>query len=152
MNATTMIIHGTRILTGVVFVLTGLNGFLNFMPMPEGPERAAAFLGALAQTGYFFPMLKVFELLAGVLLLCNRLVPLAATLLAPIVISIFAYHVFLAPGSMLILAGVLAVCEFIMAFGYRRYFAPLFVAKARVGESPVTAGRTTERSQAGAKA
>ena len=54
-----------RVFLGLAFVVFGLNGFLQFIPMPAPPEKAGAFLGALAATGYMFPLIKGTELFAG---------------------------------------------------------------------------------------
>ena len=68
-----------RFLMGLMFVVFGLNGFLRFIPEPKTamPEKAAAFAGALMQTGYMMPLVMGVMLLVGVLLLINRFVPLA---------------------------------------------------------------------------
>jgi uncharacterized membrane protein YphA (DoxX/SURF4 family) len=89
-----------RILLGLIFFVFGLNGFLHFIPMPPMPEEAGALMGALAATGYFFPVLKITEIVSGALLLSGLFVPLALILLAPIVVQIFLFHAVLAPGSM----------------------------------------------------
>ena len=47
--------------------------------MPPPPERAAGFLGALAATGYMFPLIKGTEVIAGALLLANRNVRIYTT-------------------------------------------------------------------------
>src|SRR5437899_10985925 len=83
-------ITAARIVLGLVFFVFGLNGFFHFMPQQPMPAAAGAFGGALAQAGYFFPLLKPTETLAGVALLSNRFVPLALTVLAPIVVNITA--------------------------------------------------------------
>ena len=57
--------HLARILLGLPFFVGGLNGFLEFAPMPELTEPAAAFMGALVQTGYLLPLVKAIELLTG---------------------------------------------------------------------------------------
>jgi len=90
-----------RILMGLMFVVFGSNGFLNFIPPPKAPlpEGAAAFAGALAQTGYMMPLVMGTQLLGGILLLLNRFVPLALVLLAPLLVGIVAFHIFLAPSS-----------------------------------------------------
>ncbi|MCB0365045.1 MAG: hypothetical protein H6624_11755 [Bdellovibrionaceae bacterium] len=84
-----------RILFGLMLVTFGLNGFLQFMPMPTPPPEGAAYLGALAGTGYFFPVLKATEVLVGAALLSNRFVALALVVMAPVSIHILLYHIFL---------------------------------------------------------
>ena len=115
-----------RYLLGTTFFVFGLNGFLNFIPPPaEGiPAAAAAFGGALAQTGYMFPLIKGTEVLAGALLLANRWVSLALVLLAPIVINIIAFHAFLAPGLGIPVALLVLGC--FLAWTRRATFASLF--------------------------
>ena len=43
------------------------------------------------------PLIKGTEVVAGLLLLSGRVVPFALTLLAPVVVNIVAFHLFLAP-------------------------------------------------------
>lgn len=99
MKIATMIV---RYLMGLIFFVFGLNGFLNFLPQPEMSGAAGAFMGGLAGTGYFFPMLKLFEVVAGILLLVGRFVPLALAILGPITLNIFLFHAALAPEGLMI--------------------------------------------------
>jgi hypothetical protein len=117
-----------RLFLGLVFTVFGLNFFLHFLPMPPAPPRAAAFFGALLASGYLFPLLKTIEVAAGLLLLRNRFVPLALTLLAPIVVNIVAFHLVLAPGGLLVPLVVLAA-ELYLAWSYRAAFAPMLQAR-----------------------
>ncbi len=106
-----------RYLLGLIFFVFGLNGFLNFLPPPEVPEGAAqAFMGGLAGTGYFFPLLKITEVVGGAMLLAGMYVPLALLLLAPVVVNIAAYHIFLdAAPQGLVIAILLVICEILVA-------------------------------------
>lgn len=85
---------------GLIFFVFGLNGFLNFIPQPaEVPEKAASFVGAMVATGYFLPVLKTVETLSGLLLLIRKFSALALVLLAPIVVQILLFHLFLEPAA-----------------------------------------------------
>lgn len=106
---------GARLIMGLIFVVFGLNGFFHFIPMPPMPEAAGKFMGALGATGYFFPFLKVCEIVAGLFLVIGAFVPLALIILAPIIINIVLFHAFLAPGGML-LPIVLVILEAYLAF------------------------------------
>src|SRR3954468_3764359 len=117
-----------RVLLGAIFVVFGLNGFFHFLPQPPAPPRAMAFGGALAASGYFFPLLKATEVVAGALLLLG-FVPIALTLLAPIIVNIVAFHVFLAPGNYA-LVGLVLAAEIYLAVAHRAAFAPLFARAA----------------------
>ena len=118
-----------RVLLGLGFFVFGLNGFLNFIPPPSAPppEGAMSFAIALAQTGYMFPLIKGTETLAGLLLLTRRCVPLALILLAPVLVNIIAFHVFLAPSGSAI-AFALVGLELFVAWSYRRSFRTLFAS------------------------
>ncbi|HEX6271592.1 MAG TPA: DoxX family protein [Polyangiaceae bacterium] len=132
-----------RLTLGLVFTVFGLNGFLHFLPQPPAAPEAAAFGGALAATGYMFPLIKGTELVAGLLLLAGRAVPFALTLLAPIVVNIVAFHLFLDPAGSALGLATLALGLY-LAWTERAVFAPLFASRAR-------AARTT-RAPAGGHA
>lgn len=118
-----------RVLLGLIFVVFGLNGFLNFInmgPMPTG--LAGQFVGALALSHYFW-VVSALQVIGGALLLMNRYVPLGLVLLGPVIVNIVLYHVFLNPSGAL-MAGVVVVLWLIVFYGHRRYFTPLFVQRA----------------------
>ncbi|MCA9673921.1 MAG: DoxX family protein, partial [Myxococcales bacterium] len=127
-----------RYVLGLIFFVFGLNGFLHFIPQPPPEGAAATFMGGLAATGYFFPLLKGTEVVAGALLLSNRLVPLALTVLAPIVVNIVAFHVALAPAA-LPMAILVLVLEIGLAWAYRDVFAPILRSQAAPASAPARA-------------
>ena len=120
---------GARLLLGLIFTVFGLNGFLNFLPPPEVNEGAGAFLGALAATGYMFPLIKATEVVGGVLLLANRCVPFALTILAPVVVNIALFHIVLDTAGLPVALAVL-VLEIFLAWGYRDSFKGVLASKA----------------------
>ncbi len=89
-----------RILLGLIFTVFGLNGFFNFIPVPEMQPAAGEFVGALVASGYMMTWVKATEFVCGLLLLSGRFVPLALVVLAPIVLNIFALHLFLDPAGL----------------------------------------------------
>jgi len=120
-----------RIMMGLIFFVFGLNGFLHFIPQPkEMPEVAGEFFGALMKTGYFLPLMFGTQLLAGVLLLLNRFVPLALALIAPVVVNIFLFHLFVVPSGRVLACVVLAL-ELYLAWAYRKAFCPMLAARAK---------------------
>ena len=122
-----------RVSLGLIFFIAGLDGFIDVLPHPSRPlpERALLFAGALLKSGYFLPTLKGTELIAGALLLSNRLVPLAVAIIAPVVVSIFAFHLFLAPDG-LALAVILVALEAYLAwiYSHRRALAEVSAASS----------------------
>ena len=107
-----------RLLLGLVFVLFGLNGFFDFIPLEAPAGEAGAFLGALGASGYMLPLIKIVEIVAGALLLTNRHVTLATLMLAPIVVNILAFHIFL-DNSGMVMAGVVSALEGYMLYENR---------------------------------
>lgn len=117
-----------RYLLGLIFVVFGLNFWLHFLPAPAFGQRAMAFFGALMDSGYLMQVDKLFELAAGLLLLLGLYVPLALVLLAPIVLNIVLFHVFLAPEALPIAIVVLAL-ELFLAWSYRDAFSGVLRAR-----------------------
>jgi uncharacterized membrane protein YphA (DoxX/SURF4 family) len=116
-----------RILLGLVFFVFGLNGFLHFMPNPPPTPAAGAFFGALIQTGYMFTLIFGSQVLGGALLLLGVAVPFALVILAPDIVNIVCFHIFLSPVPMqLVIALVVVALELFLAWRYREAFAPLF--------------------------
>jgi uncharacterized membrane protein YphA (DoxX/SURF4 family) len=137
MNAISRLVpSATRLLLGLVFFVFGLNGFLQFIPPPAAPDKAVAFLGALAATGYMFPLIKSVEVIGGALLLSNRFVPLALALVAPNVVNIVLFHAVLAPGGLAVALFVLAL-ELFTAWSYRDAFAPMLRTRTAATASAV---------------
>lgn len=115
-----------RLLLGLIFVVFGLNGFLNFLnmgPMPEG--LAGQFIGALMLSHYFW-VVAALQVIGGALLLVNRFVPLGLVLLGPVIVNIVLYHVFLNTSGM-VPAIVVTILWLIVFYGHRQYFAGIFV-------------------------
>jgi uncharacterized membrane protein YphA (DoxX/SURF4 family) len=118
-----------RVLMGLIFCVTGLNGFLNFLPQMAMLEPAVNFFGAMVKTGYLIQLIMGTQLIVGLLLVTNRFVPLALALIAPIVINIVAFHLFLAPSG-LPLAVVVLVLEVCLVWAYRKAYRPMLAMRA----------------------
>src|SRR5258708_40308945 len=79
-----------RYLAGAIFLVFGLNGFLNFIPMPPPGGIAGQFMGALYASHYLWVIFG-FQVIAAVLLLVNRYVPFAVGVLAPVILHILCF-------------------------------------------------------------
>jgi putative oxidoreductase len=86
-------------LAGVIFLVFGLNGFLHFIPLPAPDGVAGQFMGALFVSRYLAVILAV-QIIAAILLLVNRFVPLALAVLAPVIVNILCFHVFMNPSGL----------------------------------------------------
>lgn len=119
---------GARLLLGLLFLVFGLNGFFNFLPQPEMPAAAGALAGAFAQAGYMWPLIKGTEVLSGLLLLSGFFVPLALLFLAPVVVNILLFHIFLEQGN-LGLPLVILVLGLFVAWSRRESFRGVLAAR-----------------------
>lgn len=117
-----------RYLLALIFVLFGLNGFLNFIhqPPPTNPLEMQFFIavGASHFGAFFFAV----QLIGGLLLLSGYFVPLALTLLAAELYNILAFHLTFAPAGIppALVASVLWVLVFLQ---YRTSFKGILAAK-----------------------
>ena len=111
-----------RIILGLIFTVFSINFFVPFLPMPEPTPEAGAFLGALMDSGYMFYFIKIVELVGGVMLLIGICIPFALLLLAPIVVNIFLFHIFLDPAGFL-MGLFIFLLEFYLLYHYRSVFS-----------------------------
>jgi len=89
----------SRLLLGLVFTVFGLNGFLNLFSTGPVPPLAGQFLGALVQS-HFISAVLVVEIFGGLMLLANRMTPLALTMLGPVIFNIVLFHITMAPAGL----------------------------------------------------
>lgn len=114
-------------LAGVIFLVFGLNGFLHFIPFPPPSGVAGQFMGALFVSHYLM-VIFAFQVIAGVLLLVNRYVPLAVAVLAPVIVNILCFHALMAPSG-LPLAAFIAVLWTLVFVDVRPAFSGLFQSR-----------------------
>jgi putative oxidoreductase len=110
----------SRYLLGFIFLTFGLNGFLSFIPMPPPTGVAAQFFGALF-VSRFYVVIFLLQIVPAVLLLANRYVPLALTILGAVIVNILCFHIFMAPSG-LPLAVAVTVLWFLTAWKVRSAF------------------------------
>ncbi len=118
-----------RIFLGSIFVIAVL--FRTFLPAVSSgmyfPPDAQAWLDVMAATGYLQALLYATEFLTGTALIMNIFVPLALTVLAPIMVNITLFHILLdgrwprIAQVILMLGGYL-----LLVYNHRRAFIPLF--------------------------
>jgi hypothetical protein len=119
-----------RVLLGLVFLGFGLNGLLHLFPLPPAQGAAAVFINGLLASRYFFPLLFVIYVVTGTALLIGRFVPLALTVLAPVIVNVAVMHLFV-PSSLaeIGLAALVTVLAIFLAWCYRAAFRPLLRAR-----------------------
>ena len=117
-----------RYLLGLLFVVFGLNGFLNFIHQPPPPNPLALQFFIAISASHFAEFFFAIQVVGGLLLLSGYFVPLALTLLAAEIYNILAFHLTLAPSTIppALVASVLWVLVFVQ---YRASFKGIFAAK-----------------------
>ena len=119
-----------RILLGLMFLIFGLNGFLNFLHMPMPPGPAGQYMGVLFLSHYLH-VVFLLEVIGGVLLLSGQFIPLGLVLLGPVLVNILLFHTFLFPSGFPP-ALFTTVLWFIVFYGVRKAFAGIFAQKVPV--------------------
>ena len=122
-----------RYLLGFLFTVIGLNGFFHFLPMPPPANPLALQYLTVVTASHYMVLIFLLQLIAGLLLLANRFVPLALTLLAAVLFNILLYHITMDPKG--IGLGVFAAILWLLTFSaYRTHFRPILSSK----HQPVT--------------
>ena len=128
---------GMKILTNIsrfllcfIFLVFGLNGFLHFIPMPPPSGVAGQFLGSMFVTKYLLFVFAI-QLIGGVLLLINRYVPIALTILGPVIVNILLFHSLMNPNG-LGLALFVTILWGVVFASVRSAFAGIFQARVEI--------------------
>jgi putative oxidoreductase len=116
-----------RLLFGLIFVVFGLNGFLNFLSIGKCQQDWRDNSSAHSYCPYYW-VVAGLQVIGGALLLVNRFVPLALVLLGPVIVDIILYHVFLQPAG-IALALLVAILWLILFYWHRQYFSGIFLQR-----------------------
>jgi putative oxidoreductase len=111
----------SRFLLALIFTVLGLNGFLHFIQ------------GAMSISNYLL-VIFALQLISGVLLFVNRYVPLALTILSPIMMNVLLYGALINPAGFGF-ALFVALLWIVVLVSVRSAFAGIF--EARVETQPV---------------
>ncbi len=118
------------ILLGLLFIMSSVVVLFHLIPPDKIPKpatpEAAMFMGALGPTGYM-TMVKVFELLGGILVAIPRTRNFGLLVLGPIIVNILAFHAFITKGEGLFspLIIVIVVLALYLLWAGRKNFAAL---------------------------
>jgi len=111
-----------RTLMGLLFLFASITYFFNLITPPPMTGPIKTFNEGLAASGYFFTLLKITELVCGLLLVTGYFVPLAMVILSPIIVNILMVHTFL-DRTGLPVAVFLVLANIFLAWYYRERFA-----------------------------
>lgn len=117
-----------RVLLGLVFTIFGLNGFFHFIPQPPPPSPTAVQYMTVLTVSHYFYLVFAVQVIAGVLLLTGRFVPLALALLAPMLVNIVLYHSLMDPAGLPV-ALFATVLWAVVVYRFRASFRNIFEAR-----------------------
>lgn len=117
-----------RILLGMLFLFASVSFFFNLITPPELTGNTKLFMDGVIATGYLMQLIKATELVCGLAFVSGLFVPLAATVIAPISINIFLYHLFVDTSGLPVAVFVL-LANIVIAYGHRDKFKPMLRAK-----------------------
>lgn len=128
--------HFSRIIFGGWWVYSGAMPFIDpaWQPMGQTPE-AIAFTQALLDSG-LMKWIKVAEIVLGLLILGNRLMPLSVIAIIPINFVILYWNFVLDEGTVDVVFGTLTILfNAVLAWAWRSYFWPLFAWQGKADYS-----------------
>jgi uncharacterized membrane protein YphA (DoxX/SURF4 family) len=88
------ILTGLYIVFGLLFINSGINKFLNYMPMPENiSAELVNLMTSFKDIKWLMPLVAVAEIIGGALLIFKKYRALGAIILFPITIGVLLVHI-----------------------------------------------------------
>jgi len=119
-----------RFLLGLAFLVFGSNLMFHFLPNPPMPPGPMANFSIAMAESHFGVAVGFFQAAPAILLLVNRYVPLALTVLAAELVNILAFHITMQPAG-LPMAVVVAILWVLVFLRVKPSFAGLFEPTAQ---------------------
>jgi putative oxidoreductase len=117
-----------RILLGLIFIVFGSNMVFHFLPNPPLPPGPLLDFTTVMMTTHYLVVVGFFQAVPGLLLLINRYVPLALTVLAAQLVNILTTHILVMHGG-LPLPLIVVALWIIVFWRVRAAFSGIFQAK-----------------------
>lgn len=114
-----------RYLLGLIFLVFGSNMLFHFIPNPPLPPGPLADFTRAFAVSHYDLAIGFFQVVPAILLLANRYVPLALTVLAAIIVNIDLTHITMAPSG-LPMAAVVSILWLLVFLRMRPNFAGIF--------------------------
>lgn len=116
-----------RTLMGLLFLFASIVVLFNIFPPPPLDGKMKVFMDGINASGYLLTFIKVTELICGIAFVTGRFVPLAAVVIAPVILNILMVHIFLNTDGLPV-AIFLVLGNLFLGYYYRERYAPLFSA------------------------
>lgn len=127
------LINGTNWFFKIISPYPSMSDFVDYLPPPD-------IVGALIENGILFHMAKAIEVVAGIALLSNRLVPLALVVSMAVTVPVFITDVFKPEfrlRAFLMGSGSLVMNVYLL-LAYFDHYRPMLAVKAHPTDDPAT--------------
>jgi|ERR1700691_4185511 uncharacterized membrane protein YphA (DoxX/SURF4 family) len=110
------------LLAGLMFINAGLNKFFQYMPTPKDmPEKMVKAVMAFVQIGWLMPLVGIFEVIGGLLLIIPRTRALGAVVLVPVLTGILLANINMAPSGLPIVFALIAILAWVIIENRAKY-------------------------------
>lgn len=117
-----------RTLMGLLFLFASVVVLFHLVEQPPQTGNVKIFMDGVAATGYLLTLIKVTELVCALAFLSGRYVALATVVIAPIIVNIFLFHLFVDTSGMPVAVFLVFANIFVAAGNWEKY-QPLLRAK-----------------------
>jgi putative oxidoreductase len=118
-----------RILLGLIFAFFGSNLLFHFLPNPTIPPGIVHDFMTVMATTHYMTVVGFFQLVPGLLLLVNRYVPLALTILAAEIVNILTTHILVLHSGLFPVPILVVILWLIVYWSVRPAFSGLLQSK-----------------------
>ena len=109
------------ILFGVMMINSGLNKFLNYMPMPAMSEEMMQVIGGFVATKWVFPLVALVEIAGGILIAVPKTRALGALVILPVMVGITVHHLVHDPAGVGMAIVLFAINLWVIADNWKKY-------------------------------
>ncbi len=110
------------ILFGLMFINSGVNKFLNYMPVPDDlPAEMVKLMTAFMTIGWLMPLVAIVEIVGGALFMIPKYRALGAIVILPIMVGIVLTHIFNAPSGLPIAIVLLVINVWVIIENRAKY-------------------------------
>lgn len=123
-----IVIALARTLMGLLFLFASISFLFKLAPQPELTGNVKIFMEGMLAAGYLLPLVKLTELVCGAAFVANRFAALAAVVIAPVIVNILLFHLFV-DTSGLPVATFLVVANALVAYANWDKYRPLLAKR-----------------------
>jgi hypothetical protein len=125
-----MIDFSLRAWMGYVLITNSGVGIITPLEELGMPDHIYIIIKGMWDTGFMMHLVKLTELLGGILLITNYYVPLALIALIPVVINIYGFHIFMFDSYLTKGLVMLLICGHLV-WKHREIFKPFILRESK---------------------